>query len=44
MKKLFAAIGVVLVLASGFAVGHSGGLDKLGCHTDHKNGDYHCHR
>ncbi|WP_425504945.1 YHYH domain-containing protein [Rhizobium indicum] len=25
------------------ASGHGGGLDKNGCHTDHKTGDYHCH-
>ncbi len=23
---------------------HSGGLDKNGCHTNRKTGDYHCHR
>ncbi|WP_409995334.1 YHYH domain-containing protein [Rhizobium leguminosarum] len=25
------------------ASGHGGGLDKNGCHTNHKTGDYHCH-
>lgn len=24
-------------------LGHSGGLDKNGCHTNRKMGDYHCH-
>lgn len=23
---------------------HGGGLDANGCHTNHKTGDYHCHR
>lgn len=23
---------------------HAGGVDKQGCHTDRKSGDYHCHR
>ncbi len=26
------------------SVAHSGGLDKNGCHTNRKTGDYHCHR
>jgi hypothetical protein len=25
-------------------VGHSGGTDSKGCHTDHSTGDYHCHK
>lgn len=43
-KVLYALATVALILTCGFAVSHSGGLDKYGCHTDHKNGDYHCHR
>ena len=38
-------IGALLVLAI-VAVpvhGHGGGLDKNGCHTNSKTGDYHCH-
>lgn len=23
---------------------HPGGLDANGCHTNHKTGEYHCHR
>lgn len=41
----FLGIGMLLLLASppsGFA--HGGGLDKIGCHHDRKNGGYHCHR
>lgn len=44
MKKIILAVVAVLgVLGAGYAISHSGGLDKYGCHTDHKKGDYHCH-
>jgi hypothetical protein len=26
------------------ACAHPGGLDKQGCHTNRKTGEYHCHR
>ena len=26
------------------ALAHSGGLDRQGCHTNRRTGDYHCHR
>jgi len=32
-----------MVLLSGQASAHSGGLNKEGCHNNHKTGDYHCH-
>lgn len=37
-----------MVLATGLLVGstvlgHGGGLNAQGCHTNHKTGDYHCH-
>ena len=36
---------VILILAfSTTVMGHSGGTDSNGCHTNHKTGDYHCHR
>lgn len=25
------------------AIAHSGGLDRNGCHTNRKTGEYHCH-
>ncbi|QNA91180.1 excalibur calcium-binding domain-containing protein [Massilia sp. Dwa41.01b] len=28
----------------GAAFAHGGGLNAHGCHTNHKTGDYHCHR
>lgn len=38
-------IAVLLGLsAAGQAFAHSGGLDKNGCHTNRKTGEYHCHR
>lgn len=39
-----AVLAVVLAGAAGSAISHGGGLDKYGCHKDHKTGDYHCHR
>jgi hypothetical protein len=42
-KTLLTAIAIVLATAAGWAISHSGGTDKYGCHKDHKNGDYHCH-
>lgn len=39
----FAALGL-LVLASGAAAAHGGGLNADGCHNNRKTGDYHCHR
>lgn len=45
MKKTFLAfIGASLMGIAGLAVGHSGGTDAYGCHTNHKTGDYHCHK
>lgn len=45
MKKIAAAIiGVALAAVAGLAISHGGGLDKNGCHKDHSNGTYHCHR
>jgi len=46
MKKILATLAAIVGIwtLAGVAVSHSGGLDKYGCHTDHKNGDYHCHR
>jgi hypothetical protein len=42
---------IVAFLASSLAVlptaqlrAHPGGLDAQGCHTNHKTGEYHCHR
>jgi hypothetical protein len=40
-------LAVVLIAAfaaTGPANSHSGGLNAQGCHTNHKTGEYHCHR
>jgi hypothetical protein len=44
MKRTSVFVGIVVVFFSGLAFGHGGGLDKYGCHKNHKTGDYHCHR
>lgn len=36
------ALALFIIIPS-VAMGHSGGLDKNGCHTNRKTGDYHCH-
>ena len=43
MLRMVVVIATVAVYAAG-ALGHGGGLDKNGCHTDRKTGQYHCHR
>lgn len=44
--KLLPTILIALFPASilGSAWAHGGGLNKEGCHTNRKTGDYHCHR
>lgn len=44
MKKKAWAVAIVLTLVGGYAISHGGALDAFGCHTDHKTGNYHCHR
>lgn len=38
------AFALVLLVFSGVANSHGGGLDRYGCHNDRKRGGYHCHR
>ncbi|TAW32060.1 YHYH domain-containing protein [Rhizobium leguminosarum] len=38
-----ALAATVFGLSAISALAHGGGLDKNGCHTNHKTGDYHCH-
>lgn len=35
---------VCMAIVSTIALGHGGGLDADGCHTNRKTGEYHCHR
>lgn len=49
MKRIFLSAicgGCFLWLATvpNVALAHGGGLDKNGCHTNRKTGEYHCHR
>ena len=55
MKRLIiivlSVVAISAVVAGGFiadhtheeGLGHSGGTDSSGCHTNSKTGDYHCH-
>ena len=43
MRPTYIALAVLSLLPS-LSIAHSGGLDKNGCHTNRKTGDYHCHR
>lgn len=40
---VIALVGALLSMPPS-ARSHSGGLDKYGCHTNRRTGDYHCHR
>ena len=44
--KTYLGIALVLVVATpvGIVLAHPGGLDANGCHTNHRTGEYHCHR
>ena len=43
--RVWKQVSLVILLALPFlSFGHSGGLNKEGCHTNRKTGDYHCHR
>ena len=41
---LTALLGLLCLMVPASGAAHSGGLDKIGCHHDRKNGGYHCHR
>ncbi|MEF1174314.1 YHYH domain-containing protein [Vibrio sinaloensis] len=42
MKALLFWISLIIFSTS--VVAHSGGTDNRGCHTNHKTGEYHCHK
>ena len=42
--RLFRLARATLVLLPMTALAHGGGLNAEGCHTNHKTGEYHCHR
>jgi hypothetical protein len=39
-----AVAGLLWLAWSPLALAHGGGLDRNGCHTNRRTGDYHCHR
>lgn len=41
-KQGLLALGMAMLALP--ALGHGGGLNAEGCHTNRKTGDYHCHR
>jgi hypothetical protein len=43
LKLRTALGGLAGAFLAATVLAHSGGLDKYGCHTDHKTGRYHCH-
>lgn len=43
LKIVLGALFSILLL-TGTSFAHSGGTDASGCHQDHKNGGYHCHK
>jgi len=42
--SLAVALLITFASATSPAGAHPGGLDSNGCHTNHKTGEYHCHR
>ena len=43
MKIITSVAALILLLFPLSAKGHGGGLDRNGCHTNRKTGEYHCH-
>ena len=43
MRLVAAVLALCLSFAPLTALGHSGGTDSSGCHTNSSSGDYHCH-
>lgn len=41
-NRCLLTLAIILIAPNAWA--HGGGLDKYGCHTNRKTGDYHCHR
>ena len=41
---IYGALFLSSVASNPPALAHGGGLNAQGCHTNHKTGDYHCHR
>lgn len=44
MKKTIVIAAVLALATPSLSVAHPGGLNKEGCHTNKKSGEYHCHQ
>ncbi|WP_084384933.1 excalibur calcium-binding domain-containing protein [Novosphingobium naphthalenivorans] len=44
MRLALASLALVVWGLPTTALGHPGGLNAAGCHTNRKTGEYHCHR
>ena len=44
VSSVLTASGMLALALSANALAHPGGLDKQGCHTNRKTGEYHVHR
>ena len=44
MARSFIIAALTLIVTTGSVLAHGGGLNREGCHNDHKRGTYHCHR
>jgi hypothetical protein len=42
--KYISIFALATVFLTRIAYAHGGGLNSEGCHTNHRTGDYHCHR
>jgi hypothetical protein len=42
-SRIGASLVMMAFTATSTAYAHGGGLDRNGCHTNRKTGDYHCH-
>ena len=43
-RQLASFLALAVTLFPPSLLAHSGGLNAEGCHTDRKNGGYHCHQ
>jgi hypothetical protein len=40
----FPVVALIVLAGSTSGSGHPGGLNAVGCHTNRRTGEYHCHR
>jgi hypothetical protein len=44
MKMISTLFAAIFIVNAPIAIGHGGGLDKNGGHSDRRSGSYHCHK